>query len=38
MIIYRLFSTSGGYNYLISVGKWEPMLIDRYWLFETLGM
>lgn len=38
MIVYRLFRTSKGYDYLINDGTWEPMLIDKYWFFETLGM
>lgn len=38
MIVYRLFNSSGKYDYLI-VSKLGPYYcIDCYWKFETLGM
>lgn len=38
MTVYKLYSPSGGYDYLITNASWRPMCIDAYWAFETLGM
>lgn len=38
MIVYRLFSTNGGYDYIVVANMGPYYCVDTYWRFETLGM